>query len=98
MKYSNKALNDENFDDEFEGLMGVIGMPLDVEFEFYEELPSGFSKQDAEDSFGIKLGFDEWHSGRILPDTGEFNLIIQKGQLAYEFANCFLSVYYVESV
>ena len=91
MKYSNVFITDENMDYELEQLCKKISISNNNCEGFTEKLEDGYTKQQAE-------GFDEWIKCGSYPNKGsDFRQAIQKGFLAYEFANGFL-VFNFESI
>lgn len=85
MKYSNKILSDDNFDDEVEKLAEIIGIPHTNYDCFLEKLDNGFEVQNHD------LGFEEWINYQTIPGVGGGCLqAYQTGKLAYEFANGFI--------
>ncbi len=96
MKYSKTILSDENFDDELEKLLNVIG-ECGKEFDgFVDKLDNSFTKQKN------NLGFDEWIS-----TTKELHMDIsamhagitqacKEGKIAYEFGNGFIILNFVD--
>ena len=99
MKYSNINLTDDNFDEEYEKLTGLIGNLNSDEWDVYEVLPVGFTKQDSQCENRVARGFSEWvKSGGAKFDHTHQNQVLYSGELAFEFNNKFLSLHFNEAV
>ena len=84
MKYSNKILTDDNFDEEIEKLSDIIGFHHD-NFDDFVKTIEGFEKQQHNN------GFDEFIKSKIIPNkASDFKQASQKGKAAYEFGNGFI--------
>lgn len=94
MKYSDKILKDDNFDDELEKLIkitGECGIWYDT---FVEKLDDSFELQTHD------LGFEEWVvTYGLRQDISAMHAGIsqacQNGKLAYEFGNGFIVLNFV---
>ena len=85
MKYSNKILTDENFDEELEILSEKIGIHHNNYSGFIKNLDSTWSRQKN------NLGFCEYVKSETFPNvSGDCKQAINKGQLAYKFSNGFI--------
>ena len=99
MKYSNKNLTDDNFDEEYEKLTDLIGNLNSDEWDTYTTLPKGFTEQESECDGRIKRGFNEWvKSGGIGFDHTHQNQVLCSGEIAFEFNNKFLSLHFNEAL
>jgi len=97
MKYSNVNITDDNFDEEYEKLTGLIGNLNSDEWEIYETLPKGFKEQESECEKRISRGFSEWvKSGGLGFDHTHQNQALCSGEVAFEFGNKFISLHFNE--
>jgi len=95
MKYSNVIITDDNFDLEHEKLCEIIGIPHYNDFEVYDELPVGFSEQEAVGRCGEELGFSVFVMGKTIPNKGsDFQQAFEVGEVACQFGNMFISKHY----
>lgn len=94
-QYSQVIITDDNFDDEHEKLCEIIGVPHTNSFDVYDELPEGFTKQAATGRDDEPLGFAEHVKSKVVPNKGsDFSQAFQVGEVAYQFANLFISKHY----
>ena len=99
MRYSDIELTDDNFDEEYEKLTDLIGNLNSDEWEVYDTLPSGFTKQESECENRVKRGFSEYvKSGVIRFDHTNQNQCLCSGEVAYEFKNKFISLHFNEAI
>lgn len=100
MKYSNKELTDDNFDDEIETLRELFSDLNSGDYEIYKTLPSGFEEHMATDDDGNQMGFMMWiRSGGITHDhSSSVFQVHSRGEFAFEFSNCFLSLHFIEAL
>jgi len=90
VRYSKTNITEDNFDVEFEKMCAVMGVSDSLDHEEYTELPEGFVEQEAFRSTGESLGFSEHAKGVVHPDYWE-------GEVAYQFGNKFISVFFGEA-
>ena len=95
-KYSEVNLTDDNFDDEIERLCEALGMRLNWEldntFEWHDNLPDGYSAQPSCKEYP----FTTYIRSKILPNiyNGNVSQAFEKGDVAVEFGNSFVSIYF----
>lgn len=96
MKYSETILTDDNFDDELEKLLNVIGKCGKEYDGFVDKLDDSFKKQENE------LGFEEWikttkglHMDISAMHAG-VSQACKEGKIAYEFGNGFIILNFVD--
>ena len=87
MRYSDKFLDDSNFDTELELLCEKIGRGIENYDTFTKDIDGSFEKQQHE------LGFEKYVKGITLPNiSGDCRQAFHKGKLAYEFGNGFMII------
>lgn len=85
MKYSNKILNDDNFDEELEKLVIKLGFDSSYCNNFVKSLDDYWVKQEGVD------GCDEYVKAKLVPNpNANFKQGVEVGQIAYEFGNGFI--------
>lgn len=84
MRYSEKVLTENNFDEEVERIYKEIGEGIIEYNSFIEELDKQFTKQ-------TNNGKEEWIRWTFSSDSQ-----CQKGQLAYEFKNGFIVMDFID--